>query len=156
MTDEENEMSDEERELDDETHERITELCEQGDEDVDEERYDEAIAKYNQALALIPEPVTDWEAATWVLTALGETYFFKGDYEKARQSLTDAMHCPDAIGNPLIHLRLGQAQFELGNMDRARDELARAYMGGDEEIFDDEDPKYLALVRSTLRPPETA
>ncbi|MGB7380321.1 MAG: hypothetical protein WA959_27700 [Rivularia sp. (in: cyanobacteria)] len=39
------------------------------------------------------------------------------------------MHCPGAVGNPFIHLILRQAQFELGNFDRAKDNLARAYMG---------------------------
>jgi hypothetical protein len=32
------------------------------------------------------------------------------------------MHCPGAIGNPFIHLRLGQAQFELGNLEPASGE----------------------------------
>ena len=56
------------------------------------------------------------------------------------------MHCPDAIGNPFIHLRLGQCQFELGNPDRSADELMRAYMGGGPEIFGNDDPKYLEFL----------
>ena len=56
------------------------------------------------------------------------------------------MRCPDAIGNPFIHLRLGQTQFELGNKDRAADELMRAYMGAGAEIFVGEAPKYLQYL----------
>ena len=150
MTDED----EEENELDDETYNRITDLCDEGSDLVDDDKYDEAIEKYEQALALIPEPITDWEASTWVLTGLADAYFYKGDYANARQTLIDAMHCPDAIGNPYIHLRLGQSQYEVGNMDRARDELVRAYMGAGEDIFDDEDPKYLALVKESIKPEE--
>lgn len=58
------------------------------------------------------------------------------------------MHCPGAIGNPFIHLRLGQAQLELGNTDRAADELMRAYMGGGLEIFAMEDERYLDFLAS--------
>ena len=32
------------------------------------------------------------------------------------------MRCPNAIGNPFIHLRLGQANYELQEIDRAKDE----------------------------------
>ena len=33
------------------------------------------------------------------------------------------MTCPDAIGNPFLHLRLGQALYERGETDRAADVL---------------------------------
>ena len=81
---------------------------------------------------------------------MGETLFFQGDFAEAREALRAAMHCPGAIGNPYIHLRLGQAQFEMGNMKRATDELVRAYMGGGEEMFQDEDPKYFDLVKASI------
>jgi hypothetical protein len=64
-----------------------------------------------------------------------------------------AMHGPNAIGNPFIHLRLGQSQFEVGNMERAGDELARAYMGDGTEIFSSEDPKYFEFLKTILDPP---
>lgn len=63
------------------------------------------------------------------------------------------MHCPGAIGNPFLHLRLGQCQLELGNNDQAADELTRAYMAEGTTIFQDEDPKYLAFLKTQLKPP---
>src|SRR5262249_9180277 len=65
-----------------------------------------------------------------------------------RDNLSNAMHCPGAIGNPFLHLRLGQCQFELGALDRAADELMRAYMGAGADIFKDQDPKYLKFLQS--------
>lgn len=141
-------------ELEVELHRQVTILSEKGNALVDAGRLDEALEAFISALELLPEPVTKWEAATWLLTALGDTLFFKGDYENAKQALQDAMHCPGAIGNPFIHLRLGQVQLELGNERRAADELTRALMGGGDEIFENQDPKYrrwLAQYLNTSR-----
>ena len=140
--------------LPDEVYERVAFLSRTGDELADAGRLDDAIREYVKALELLPEPVEAWSAATWLLTAIGDASFQKGDFEKARRALSDAMHCPEALGNPFIHLRLGQAQFELGNKERAKDELARAYMGGGEEVFEDEDSKYLRWVLQFLEESE--
>ncbi len=132
-------------------HERISSICERGNQLCEAERYREALPDYYQALTLLPEPLEQWEAATWILTALGDCHFLLGEYEAGHGHLSRAMACPDAIGNPFIHLRLGQTQLELGNESRARDELARAYMGGGREIFETEDPKYYAYIRRFMR-----
>ena len=126
---------------------RITALTERGNQESEAGRFRAAMAVFSQALDLIPEPQEDWEAATWVLTALGDCAFQIGDFAAAHGYLTRAVRSPEGLGNPFIHLRLGQAQLELGNEARARDELARAYMGGGPEIFEDEDAKYLAFLR---------
>jgi tetratricopeptide (TPR) repeat protein len=137
----------ERRELDPDRYERITELSERGNQAFEDDRYEEAIEEYSRALALIPEPLEDWEAATWVLTGLGDCYYLLESHGEALSHLVRAVRCPGGLGNPFIHLRLGQVQYELGNEDRAKDELARAYMGGGPEIFEGEDPKYLTFLR---------
>jgi tetratricopeptide (TPR) repeat protein len=140
-------------ELSDEVHERIESLSEEGDNLADEERYADALQRYWAAWDLLPEPQTSWEAATWLLGAIGDANFLGGDFAAGRDNLSLAMHCPEAIGNPFLHLRLGQCQFELGDLDRAADELARAYMGGGADVFDDEPPKYFAFLKERLKPP---
>ena len=50
-------------------------------------------------------------------------------------------------------MRLGQCEFELGNMQRAVDELLRAYMGAGIEIFQTEHPKYFAFLTENVKPP---
>ncbi len=139
------------KELDDDLYLEIKELCAKGDALADEESFPDAIIEYNKAFSLLPEPITEWEASTWILTAIADTYFLANDFENALQPLIQVMHCPGAIGNAFIHLRLGQVQFELGNTERAKDELARAYMGAGEEIFEDDDPKYLKFIKKFLR-----
>jgi tetratricopeptide (TPR) repeat protein len=139
--------------LDDAVYERIQDLCAKGDALVEEDKLPAALKKYWAAWDLIPEPKTAWEAATWILAAIGDANFLSDDFAAARDNLSMAMRCPDAIGNPFLHLRLGQCQFELGNQDRAADELARAYMTEGDEIFEEEDPKYFAFLKNWLKPP---
>jgi len=139
-------------ELSDEVHRRIQALCKKGDALANKGEYSAALEQYWAAWDLLPEPQTEWEAATWILAAVGDANFLGGDYIAGRDNLSLAMHCPEAIGNPFLHLRLGQCQFELGNLDRAADELARAYMGAGAEIFEGAD-KYLAFLQTRLKPP---
>lgn len=137
-------------ELDDELYEKIDILSTAGDSLAEEGAYEAALGKYWQAFNLIPDPKADWEAGTWLLAAIGDANFLQGDFEAGRDNLANAMRFPQAIGNPFMHLRLGQCQFELGNLDRAADELARAYMGEGAEIFAEDDPKYLAFLRTRM------
>lgn len=139
--------------LPDSTYNQIQQLSAAGDALADNQSYSEALTKYWAAWDLLPEPPTHWEAATWLLAAIGDANFLGNDFEAGRDNLSLAMHCPRAIGNPFLHLRLGQCHFELGDLDRAADELARAYMAEGEPIFEDEDPKYLAFLKTKLEPP---
>jgi tetratricopeptide (TPR) repeat protein len=141
-------------ELSDDVFTRITELCEEGNDLAEQEAFTEALGMFQQAWELLPEPAVQWEAATWILAAIGDVYFLSGDYAAAHEKLTMAMQAPGAVGNPFLHLRLGQVQFELGNEQRAADELARAYLKEGKTLFDGEDPKYLDFIKGKLRPPE--
>ncbi|RZL15701.1 MAG: tetratricopeptide repeat protein [Hymenobacter sp.] len=138
------------KELEDKLHQRILQLSKAGDESLAAGNYSQAIGQFRTAFALVPEPYQEWEASLWLLTALGEAYYFAGEYELARAALTSVMHVPGAIGNAFVHLRLGQVQFELGNTQQAADELVRAYMGGGKEIFEEEDGKYVTFLQAFL------
>ncbi len=142
-----------EGELPDERHARIKDLCSQGDHHAAEQEFEAALALYWQAFDLLPEPSTNWDAGTWILTAIGDANFLAGDFVAGRDNLATAMHYPNAIGNPFIHLRLGQCQFELGNLDRAADELARAYMAAGTEIFSQDHSRYFDFLKTRLDPP---
>lgn len=123
-----------------------------GEAFADDERQGEALKYFRAAWDLLPEPKMEW-AATWVLAAIGDMNFQLEDFGAARGNFSMAMLCPDAIGNPFLHLRLGQCQFEEGDMDRAADNLARAWLLGESELFEDDDPKYLEFIMGLLEPP---
>lgn len=140
-------------ELSDEIHARVVELSDRGDAQADRGEYADAIRTYRLAWDLLPKPRTEWGAATWLLAAIGDAYFLDGDFERSLTTFRDAMFCADAIGNPFLHLRLGQSLFELGERRTALDELARAYMGGGQLVFRREDPKYLAELAKVMLSP---
>ena len=131
-------------------HEQISLLCKEGDAFSEQGDYENALSKYREAWALVPEAKINWEASTWILAAAGEAYFFQQNYEKALNSFLRAVQGPGGLGNPYIHLRIGQLQYEAGDLDAAADELTRAYMGAGDEIFSEEDPKYFTFLRTKI------
>jgi tetratricopeptide (TPR) repeat protein len=141
-------------EIPDKTHQQIKELCAEGDTFVEMREYKDAYENYIEALNLVPEPKEAYSATTWILAALGDMYFQTKDYGQANQVFSDVMHCPQAIGNPFLHLRSGQVALELGDPTRAADELCRAYMGAGREIFERESGKYFEFLKTRIAPPE--
>jgi len=138
--------------LSDATYSAVIKACRKGDELVEKGNLGAAIAAYDEALRLLPAPTTEWEAAAWVYAAKGDVLFQQGRYAEARLALEEAMCCPGGLGNPFLHLRLGQTYYELGKAEKAADELSRAYMGAGEKIFEGEDGKYLHLLKQALKP----
>jgi tetratricopeptide (TPR) repeat protein len=136
------------RALDDALHERIKALCAEGDELAAAGAFEAALEKYGEAWMLLPDPKEEWGASTWILAAIADASFLGGHNEWALDALEHAMTCPDAIGNPFLHLRYGQVLFDLGELSHAADELIRAYMGAGEEIFAAEDPRYLDFLKT--------
>lgn len=140
-------------ELDDKLYKQVTQLCEKGDSLMEKNSFGEAEKLYSQALHLLPPPKSSWEAATWIYTALGDSYFFSSDYAKSAENYFNALNCPDGISNPYIQLKLGQSLLEQKRPDQAKEHLLRAYMLAGEEIFTDEDTKYFELIKSFINSP---
>jgi tetratricopeptide (TPR) repeat protein len=140
-----------EHELDESVYSRIRDLCAKGDALATQQQFEKAFAFYRDALNLVPRPVEEWEATTWILVAIGDLYFMAGKFEKSFGAFEDAVRCPSGLGNAFIHLRLGECCFELGQPDRAADELTRAYMGAGREIFAKENFKYLQFLETRIK-----
>jgi tetratricopeptide (TPR) repeat protein len=130
--------------------ERMDELCREGDEHLDAGDFEHALEAYRTAADLIPDPKEDWQASTWIFTAIGEALYFKGEYAEALQNLRVAVVSPGGLGNPLVHLRLGEVYYELGDFEKAGDELTRAYMGAGREIFVSENTKYISFLSTKI------
>ncbi len=134
-------------EMDDSVYARLTHLTELGNERYDAEAYASAIVIWQQAIELLPEPKSKWEAALWLHASIADAQFLQGNFEGARSSSFDALNCPDSLDNPLVLLRLGQASFELGMQTDALEYLTRAYMLEGAELFEAEMPAYLQLLK---------
>ncbi|MFI4876398.1 MAG: tol-pal system YbgF family protein [Blastopirellula sp. JB062] len=139
--------------LDETLHSQVTELSEAGNLLFDAGDYEGAAEKFDAAWQLLPEPKTEWESALWLLAAKADSHFVRQQYAEAIAALTRAAMCPEGLGNPFLHLRLGQAHFEMGDQARAGNELTMAYMAAGSDIFEDEDPKYFDYLKTILQPP---
>lgn len=138
--------------LADSVHVMITNLCEEGDALAKADDSKGALRKYHQAWHVLPEPREEWDAATWILSAIGDAHFSLRDFKNCSAAFASALQCPGGLGNPFVHLRLGESLLELGNIERAKDELTRAYMGAGADIFAAEDQKYFAFLKTVLLP----
>lgn len=134
------------KELPDDDYAQITRLSAEGDALAEQGAFEHAISKYNEAWLLVPEPKHEWDASTWLLVAIGDAAFLGEFYGTAKDAFQYAVLCPNGLGNPFIHLRLGETLYEKEEFDKAADELMRAYMGAGEDIFANEDPKYRAFL----------
>lgn len=135
-------------ELDEKTFTRIEDLGDAGENALDDGDFAKAAEKFAAAFALIPEPFQDWEASIWLLTSLGESHFLNEKYDAARDAFLKALECPDTEDSPPILLRLGQIYFELGDRENATDYLRQAYEAEGDELFEDEDDKYIEFLNT--------
>jgi hypothetical protein len=141
-------------ELADELHERIEARCTRGDAFARSRQFAEAIREYDAAWELLPEPKASWEAALWILAAIGDAHLRSGDWWACRKVLQEALKgCAGAVENLFIRLRLGQSLFELGEMREATNWMALAFLMEGKRLFAAEEPKYLAFLQEQLQPP---
>ena len=126
----------------------IRNFCTEGDALAANGYYDEAIADYRRAWALVPSPQTLWSESVWVMGALADACFLSGKIAEARQALEYAMRCPGGPTQPFLNLRLGQILFDSGEKDRAADKLLSAYRDAGPDIFVTEDERYLVFLKA--------
>lgn len=125
----------------------LADMADRGGQFMDKGLYQTAAQVWTQALDLLPEPKGDWEAALWLDVSIGEAWWRAGKLGPAHDHLRDAMN-EGGAANPYALLRLGQVLADLGDPPGAIEHLLRALALGGTALFDDEDPKYLALLRA--------
>ncbi len=105
---------------------------------------------YLEALEMLPKPIEQWEAATWLSGRAADALFLDRQYAAALDELRRTLRLPDAVSNPFIWLRHGQSLYEQGNMAESQQSLLKAYMLGGEDVFEDEHPKYLNAIKNLI------
>ena len=137
-------------ELEASIYDELCERCESANELMDDEKYGEAIEQFESALSLLPEPATDWDAATMIWASIGDAQFQLRQPQAAIDAFYNAMNSPGGIVNPFVLLRAGQCALDLGDEQKAVDLLLRAYMLEGEDIFEDEPGEYLQFLASKV------
>lgn len=140
-------------ELSDEVMEQIETWSEEGNDYFDEDDYDRAVEVWQQALSLIPHPQHIYAESQWLETSIGDVCFLSGKFEKSLVNFKNAQINIEvnAYENPFIMLRLGQSLLENNQPLEAKEYLLRAYMLEGEEIFENDDNKYLAFLKKNIR-----
>lgn len=126
----------------------IDQLCQKGDKFAQIDQLDDALDQYEAAWELLPDPKNQWPAATWILMAAGDIYFGHRHFVAARNALREAIESPGGEDNEFLWLRLGQSLFELDDLNGAADALEMALQLNGEDLFADEDPKYLNFIKT--------
>ena len=129
-------------------YEEVLALSEKGNLYAEKGDYALSLNEFNLAWELLPEPKADWNASTWLLAGMADSFFMLDDFKQSRKALEYAFHCPDALGNPFLHLRFGQVLFEADELDEAANQLLKAYMFAGVEVFELEDAKYLSFLKT--------
>ncbi|MGE8356626.1 MAG: hypothetical protein ACN6N0_09570 [Microvirgula sp.] len=107
-------MSKPNEELDDALYAKVLALSEEGNRLIEEDdNLPAALDAYGEALALLPLPIERWDAALWLLIALGDSHFLLGQYDQAYDFLARAMRCP-ARGDPVRARQSGQGRRRTG------------------------------------------
>jgi len=112
--------------------------------------YQASIKEYQKGLDILGEQAMKSKYAVMLFSGIGEAFFLEKKWEDALAYYGYAVKSEGGLGEPLIHLRLGQLRYELGQMEKAKDELMRAYMGGGDLMFEGEDSKYFDLVHEIV------
>ncbi len=141
-------------EMEDGIFEEIKKYCDAGLEEMDKGNLKSAAKQFNSAWKIVPDPKEKWDASSWIIGAIGDVCFHLEDWDNVKKSFEYAIVGLGGLGEPFLHLRLGQAHLELNNKKAAKDELARALMGGGPEIFEEDDPKYFEFITEFMDPPE--
>ncbi len=111
----------------------------------------EAIARYKQALKMLESKKdSDEEKIAEILTSLGDCYFIEQNMKEALGYYLKAFQLPNGVGNAYALLRTGQVYYEQNNLERAGYYLFQAYLIEGESLFEDEDKKYLDLIRTSI------
>jgi len=89
----------------------------------------------------------------YIIIHIAEILFSEKWTDDAFDNYNFAMQFKDSVGNPFLHLRLGQLCKMQNNKDKMYDELSRALIMAGEPIFKDEDPKLMEMVKNILKEP---
>ena len=123
---------------------------EQGDAFLNADDFERAAELYREAIQLIPAPAHEHEVSLEAFTALGEACFFAGHFTQALHCFRMALKSPNGTANPLVHLRLGQTRFEIGDFHHAAESLLYAYALEGRDLFRGEDDKYFSYLSKFL------
>lgn len=115
------------KQLPKEIFESIITFCKKGNEHFSNSQYKEAGQEFVLAMQLIPAPQEIWHASIWLTVAIGECHFLNADYANALIHFLKIKEMSNSETlSPLVHLRLAQCFYKLGQIPKAEPELRKS------------------------------
>jgi len=150
------------KELPEEFDQQIRALKKEGDNFQMGHKNLKAVEKYKEAITLLSEPIEEWTYIRILWRCIAENYWLnaqfnegrKGGYIEALEYWKKIMRLPHSVGSSTYHFRIGQIRYELGQFDKAKDELMRAYLSDGMDAFKYDDKKYFELIRPIIEEKE--
>lgn len=109
-----------------------------------------AAAAYAAAIALLPQPYTQWEESLDLYVGLCDACLESAHFLEAEQAARIATRAPGGTGNGYVWLRLGDALRCQGRHNEAREAYLSAYELAGRELFDGEEQAWAALEEAGI------
>ncbi|GGL36262.1 hypothetical protein GCM10009091_17830 [Pseudomonas brenneri] len=123
---------------------RISSIMETGNELDEAGNKLEALAAYEQAWALLPEPRLGWKLLTgWIAGSFYNFYFDAGDFKTAKYWAQITLDGRSSERNTAPLIDLGMVCVELHEEEKAFQYFDAAYAFGKERAFKERPKKYL-------------
>ncbi|WP_321864604.1 hypothetical protein [Pseudomonas paraveronii] len=121
-------------------------IMETGNKLDEEGKKPQALAAYDQAWELLPEPKVGWKLLTgWIAGSLYNLYFDGGDFKTAKYWAQAALDGRSSERNTGPLIDLGMVCLELHEEDEALQYFDAAYSFGKERAFKERPKKYLTF-----------
>lgn len=137
------------RKLPGDIYKRIRARSAEGDELIDNDDFSGAERAWLEALELLPEPASEWDAYTRLWALIGDARYMADHDDEAVKAFDNACSGPGGMEDPWIRFMLGKALVHAGNRTRAVEELLAAYRLDGADLFEDdfEGETMLQIVR---------
>ncbi|XTZ38662.1 hypothetical protein ACQYRI_00960 [Salmonella enterica] len=135
--------------IDAELENKIVDIISNGNKLDDEKKFAEALNKYDEAYALLPEPKFEWEMiSAWLAGCYFNVYFSLQNFTKAKDWAIIELKYRSSDIDITPYMNIGMASYELGDLDDAFNNFDTAYKYGQERPFKEYPKKYLNFYLS--------
>lgn len=127
--------------------EQLDHLMELSEEAWEEKNYLKSIKYCEDAWNILPEPKVNHEDSYMIIKDIIETYGLIDDWQNAKKWVPQIFECDkERVDDGDREFIAGKVEFELGNIDEAKKLFHTADMKSKSACFEDEDPKYKAIL----------
>lgn len=124
--------------------EQIVAIVEQGNRLHQDHQWDQALHKYTEAWALLPEPIAHWDLTEWIASCKVSIYMEHQDYQQAYEWALIAVEAvKDNPRNTSVKITVGMICYETGATADAYTWFEQAHQFGGARAFQGFDRKYL-------------